>query len=660
MSMLEHALAWASRGFPVFPLQAGMKEPIHDDWPSVATTDLDAIRRMWTDPVLKTTRDYNIGMLCSDRVVVDIDVKKGKDGHNQYMQLGGTYETLVVRTPSGGFHCYFEGPDSANVAIAPDVDIRSHNGFVVAPGSRTIFIEGKQAEGVYEIVTDVAPAWVPLAVEERLHDPYARREGAVTASLDTAAGIEAGVRFAQSAAPAIEGQRGDEATFVVAARLVREMALSPEAALAIMWEHYNPRCVPPWSYDELQGKIENAAQYGSADMGRLDPSVMFATVGELPEPVSLFVQSGLEFGNGLDETQTPSRPWMLDRMLMLHETTLLLAAGSAGKSSIALAIAAHLALGRDFGPHKAHTRCKSIVYNGEDDRAEQSRRLQAVCALYELDYNIVRREIMLISAADIDLKFVSAVGRTAIVNEAMVQQFIDMASNPEVGLVIYDPLVDIHDVDEGDNPHMNAVMRVIGRIGRDANVASLVLHHTSKAGGRPEDRAGNMDVARGASGIVYKSRIAFTLMPASETDCEEYGIQPVERTAWVRMDDAKMNLALASTVPTWFHKHGMRIRSGDTVGALRLEALKKDAGTLRLRCAEIILAALSAGGTATLTMTQAIALVKAEEPLYANRTDADLKQKLTGYFMHAVEVRGQTLQFVPPNETSKTPLFIMK
>ena len=112
MNKLDYALAWAARGFPVFPLEVAGKRPMHDDWPSVATTDPDVIRSMWTSAVMGGVKDYNIGMLCSDMVVIDIDVKLGKNGLAEYEALGGDYDTLVVRTPSGGYHCYFTALDS--------------------------------------------------------------------------------------------------------------------------------------------------------------------------------------------------------------------------------------------------------------------------------------------------------------------------------------------------------------------------------------------------------------------------------------------------------------------------------------------------------------------------------------------------------------------
>ena len=639
MGKLDAALQWAARGFPVFPLVANGKEPAFagTPWYQTATTDPDTIRAIWTDPVLRTERDYNIGVDCTNYVVVDVDVKKGKDGHNQYMQLGGSYDTLVVRTPTGGFHCYFEGPDSSCAPIAPDVDIRSHHGYVVAPGST---IDGVP----YEVVTDMAPQWIPYSVERLLREPYARKDTANVSALDSEASVEAGRRFLESAPVAIEGQRGDETTFITAARLVREFALSVETAYVLMRDHWNERCMPPWQLDELLGKVENAANYGTADFGRLDPSVIYAGV-VVPEIPTVFEQRALDFGNAMDPMSIPPRPWMIDRMLMLHELTLLLAPGSAGKSSLSLAIAAHLAVGKDFGPYTTHTKCKSIIYNGEDSVVEQSRRLYAVCDAYGLDYNEVKRAVLLLSADEIDMRLVGAAGRTPIVNEAMVNQLIDIASDPNVGLVVYDPLVDIHEVDEGDNPQMNMVMKTMKRIAREANVASLILHHTAKAGSaRQEDRVGNMDIARGASGIVYKVRIAFTLLNASQQDAEDYGMQDGDRHRWVRLDDAKMNIALASSDAMWFRKDGIRIPSGDVVGVLKQTKLEKNTNHLRLRIAELLISVLSANGSASMPMIQAVSSVKTNEPLWANKTDADIRRRLEGMFTTTIELRGQRLQ----------------
>lgn len=74
-------------------------------------------------------------------------------------------------------------------------------------------------------------------------------------SMDLSSRISA---YLSSMDAAIEGQGGHDATFKVAATLVKGFDLSPEDALPFM-EQYNARCVPPWSPSELQHKLRSAA-----------------------------------------------------------------------------------------------------------------------------------------------------------------------------------------------------------------------------------------------------------------------------------------------------------------------------------------------------------------------------------------------------------------
>lgn len=647
MGTLQSALSWARRGFPVFPLREYGKEPVHDAWQTIATTDEATIIRLWTDPVLRTERDYNIGTLCTDMVVVDIDVKEGKDGYNEYAQLGGHYDTLVVQTPTGGFHCYFNAPDSSNAPISRSIDIRSHNGYVVAPGSR---IPGYGTEE-YTVINDRERAWVPESIRGLLRPPYVRQDFEIDFSVDSQASIAAAINFLSSAPVAVEGQRGDETTFVTAARLVREMGLSAATAFCLMRDHWNERCMPPWTLDELARKVENAVNYGTAGSGRLTAEFLFEGV-IVPPQQTVFEQSGSLWGNALEPSRVRPRPWLYDRMLMREAVTVLMAAGSAGKSSISLALAAHAALGLDFAGYKCLKPCKTIVYNGEDDLEEQSRRLQAVCIAYGFDYQQVKQNLMLLSNKQVRFDLVALDFRRPVRNEELVKQIIHEASDPEVGLLILDPLVKIHKCDESDNVHMDYVMETLTDIAAAANVSVLALHHTSK-GGRNEDRIGNMDISRGASAIVNAARVAFTLLNASAQDAEDYGLQDEERGMWVRLDDAKMNLSLASNEATWFRKEGVRIPSLDVVGVLHHEPLEKSHQHIRIRIAERLLHTMVATGAGSITLPRAAAILKEQEPLWANKQEAEIKRRIEGMYATPIEVGEKTL-VVERSKSDKT------
>lgn len=651
MSKLAAALAWARRGFPVFPLVPNGKEPAFgESWYDTSTTDETAIRAMWTDPVLHTERDYNIGVDCTDRIVIDVDMKDGKDGVTDYVNAtsGGEWNTLVVRTPTGGFHVYFEGPDSGNASISKAVDVRSHHGYVVAPGST---IDGR----AYEVYRDLEPTWVPFTVERLLAPVEQRREFAATDG-DTAANIQAAVNYLQSAPPAIEGQRGDETTFIVAARLVREMGLSEYMALQLLVEHYNPRCVPPWSLDELSKKVENASQYGTADLGRLDPATLLGGV-VLPPPPS--VLAGSDWGNALDPYETPDRPWLIERLLMSANVTGIVATGGVGKSTLNLIIAAHIALGRDLGPYKTLVRGRVVVYNGEDDKEEQSRRLQAICQLYGFDYSKVRSEVLLLDDTDLDMRqlVVRNGYNGSVENTALSNGLIEKMKDPRVVLFIGDPLVDMHSGEETDPVHMNTVIRAIKRIAKQATVGVILSLHATKGGDRQEERIGNMDIARGSSAVANKMRSVFTMLNASDKDCEDYGLQDHERGLWLRLDDAKMNMALKGDKTLWFKRQGVVIQSGDVVGVLSLQELKKNSTALKLRIAGHLIDNMMANSSATMMITQAAAYLKAVEPLWGNKTDTEIRQRLEGMFSVAVDVMGRRIQIV--RDSSGKPTVVL-
>lgn len=158
MTMKDHALAYAQRGWAVFPLTPGMKIPIAgSNGLKDATTDPAIITAWWT-----RTPNANIGIATgksSGVWVIDIDMKKGKDGAASLKAFAEQHAdtpapTQRVRTPSGGAHLYIaydvRVPVRNRADVLTGVDIRGDGGYVVAPPSKT-------EAGVY--------AWAPDATD---------------------------------------------------------------------------------------------------------------------------------------------------------------------------------------------------------------------------------------------------------------------------------------------------------------------------------------------------------------------------------------------------------------------------------------------------------------------------------------------------------------
>ena len=136
---LRQALAYARRGWPVFPCQPGQKVPATRHGYKDATTDEQQITGWFgRDP----GRNVAIATGAPGPDVLDVDVH-GAAG-NGYAALGrlhcaGLLEDAYgyVRTPSGGLHIYFTGTAQRNGHLAAHhVDFRSAGGYVLAPPSQ--------------------------------------------------------------------------------------------------------------------------------------------------------------------------------------------------------------------------------------------------------------------------------------------------------------------------------------------------------------------------------------------------------------------------------------------------------------------------------------------------------------------------------------------
>lgn len=138
--MLDAALGYAARGWPVFPLDG--KEPVTANGFKDATTDEDQIRAWWT-----ARPTANIGLACGEAsaVVVDDDGPLSRPAIAEYVRVHGIetseadLSTVRARTRKGT-HLYFAWSDGCEklknwTRPIPDTDIRTAGGYVVAPPS---------------------------------------------------------------------------------------------------------------------------------------------------------------------------------------------------------------------------------------------------------------------------------------------------------------------------------------------------------------------------------------------------------------------------------------------------------------------------------------------------------------------------------------------
>jgi hypothetical protein len=136
--LISQALAYARRGWPVFPCQPGAKEPATRHGFHDATTDQDQVRRWWQRQPMANLA-IATGLPGPD--VLDIDDRgPAGNGFASYRDLAAAglldRTSAIVTTPGGGLHLYFAGSTQACGRLAGHhLDFKARGGYVLAPPS---------------------------------------------------------------------------------------------------------------------------------------------------------------------------------------------------------------------------------------------------------------------------------------------------------------------------------------------------------------------------------------------------------------------------------------------------------------------------------------------------------------------------------------------
>ncbi len=252
MSIIDHALTYASRGWTVFPCKG--KVPLTTHGYKNAAKDADAVRQMFAEH-----RNANIGMATgkiSGIFVLDIDVKNGAGGieslaglEREFGELPHTVESI---TWSGGRHIFFRCPEKGvgcKTGVRPGMDVKGDGGYVILPPS---VIEGRSYEWEVEHHPDeTMMAEVPEWLLNLL-------DGSSAGAASKADGLSA-CGHAQAGNVIPSGQRN--ATLARLAGAMRRVGMSRDEIFASLTLANKDRCRPPLPAREVGRIADSIARY---------------------------------------------------------------------------------------------------------------------------------------------------------------------------------------------------------------------------------------------------------------------------------------------------------------------------------------------------------------------------------------------------------------
>jgi hypothetical protein len=255
-------------------------------------------------------------------------------------------------------------------------------------------------------------------------------------------------------------------------------------------------------------------------------------------------------------SQIPPRPWLYGRDLVRGYVTALIAGGGTGKTALAIAMALSLASGRELLGARVWRRARVWFFTLEDDLEELERRIAAARLHFDIDDAEINGYMFAHSGRD---RPVIAIGRDQVTQQLAFpdrDRVIEQAKHLEVGLIVVDPYIRSHQLEENSNVDMDAAASTWAVIAQQTGAAVLLVHHTRKGA-----LAGDIEASRGAKSLTDAARVGLLLSSMTTDEAAKLGVPEARRAQYLRLDTGKANLAPKPGGGRWLHLAGRRLQN---------------------------------------------------------------------------------------------------
>jgi hypothetical protein len=440
-SLLDAALAYARRGWKIFPVRG--KLPLVKHWNTDSTTDETQITTWFEDPFWEFndhihTEEIGIGLVTGTGLaVLDLDTKGGDMGNMISAVAGLTdakeFSAPLVQTGGGGLHFYFatetevRNKDSRGTGVR-GVDVRGDGGYVVAPPS--LHPSGERYKWVDWPLPDILPQW-PFRFAEKAPAVVLPEDGV---------GAEVGTRNATLASLAGTMRRKGMSHLAI-----REALRAENAG----WSN-------PLPEREVDAVAKSVSRYRPEDPVDIE-------TGSVALNMTQFL-----------ELESEGEDWLVNRVWPESAIGFIVGPPKSFKSFFALEMAFALATGKPFlGEFTIPSPRSVLLIQEESGRKAFQERIRRAGGIY--------------GQAD-NAYFISNRPYNLEKSEGLERLRVEIETH-RPAMVILDPLASFVRGDENRQQEMGAFIRTIRDLRNKYDCAFCIVHHSKK--GKPDDFRGS-------------------------------------------------------------------------------------------------------------------------------------------------------------------------
>jgi hypothetical protein len=252
----------------------------------------------------------------------------------------------------------------------------------------------------------------------------------------------------------------------------------------------------------------------------------------------------------------PRRQWLYGKHYVRRFLSTTIAPGGVGKSSLAIVEALAMVTGRSLLGVAPPAAIRVWYWNGEDPLEETERRIIAAMEHFGIKPEEVEGRLFVDSGRDMEI-VLAALDRTGPVTAAPVSEAMKATVRKnKIDVVIIDPFVSSHRVQENDNGSIDAVAKEWGRIAEATNCAVELVHHARKTGGAEV----TVEDGRGAVALLSAARSGRALNGMTKDEAERAGVG--KHRSFFRVDNGKANLAPPPEKTDWFQLVSVALGNG--------------------------------------------------------------------------------------------------